>query len=133
MSDPLVRPDGAELELAAAEWIRETCELLQRQLELEYPETGGLGRGLRRELLTIHRRKGLGLLRGETPETNAADALREAVAWYELRQESGADPKDLPGEEPRWVQWAWRLLPGCGLSRWALLSHRTSVIQEAGR
>ncbi len=120
---------GAELEAGSAEWIREHVAFLELLLEEEYPDTGHLGRALRRECLMIQRSRGLSLLRGEAPETNAADVLREAVVWYELRQESGADEPD--SEVPPWVTWAWRLLPTCGLSRWAKLTLRDSEVKES--
>jgi hypothetical protein len=58
-----------------------------------------------------------------------ANVLREAVVWYELRQESRADPKDA--ELPRWVCRALRLLPSAGLSRWARFAARTLDDAEA--
>ena len=127
MSGELESPT-VELPPEVREWIRESRTLLRYALEELYPESGGVGRAARREILLLHVRKGEKLLAGETPETMAADALREAVTWYELRQESEADPKDI--EAPRWIRWAYRLLPDVGLSRYAALTRRS--LEDAG-
>ncbi|MGE0347391.1 MAG: hypothetical protein AB7N73_14935 [Gemmatimonadales bacterium] len=117
------RPARLEPEVAA--WIHETRELIRYLLEQELPDTGGLGRSLRREVLTLHAARADLLLGTGTPETAAADALREAVAWYELREEAARAAGRFVEDPPSWVHWAHRLLPSVGLSRWAALTART--------
>lgn len=130
--------DRVELAPEAHEWVRESTRLFRYVLEELYPATGGTGRAARRELLLIHVRKGEAMLRGDAPETNAADALRDAVLWLEELQadlgerEGYADLLDPPLRDrvrsPRWFNWALRLLPAVGLSRYAKLARKAGEV-----
>lgn len=111
------------LEAAAREWIHETAELLRELREDVYLETGGIARSFRREILLIHVRRAEKLLEGETPETNAADALRDAVLWLDTMREDGHEL-----EEPRWYRWALRILPRASVSRWARMARRAAEV-----
>ena len=120
-------PREQTLEKTRDEWIRESCRLLSTIRDELKPSTGNLGREMGRELLLIHVRKGMGLVADLEPEQNPADALREAVAWYELLEEQGRKKPEsrstfVSRDAPRWIRWAYRLLPSVGLSRWARLS-----------
>lgn len=123
-----------ELEAAVREWIHETVGLLRELRDDVYLETGGIAREFRREILLIHQRKGERLLRGEAPETNAADALREAVLWFDELQAANAESvhggpwMEVQREPPRWYQWAVRILPSAAVSRWARMARQGAEV-----